>query len=65
MEIAPFLDLGRVQRVNLWENLDLKNWQVNPGTGIRLLAKPYVVGRADFAYGRDGLNAFIGIDYPF
>ena len=65
MEIAPFLDLGRVQRVNLWEHLILKNWQVNPGMGIRLLAKPYVVGRADFAYGRDGLNAFIGIDYPF
>lgn len=65
MEIAPFLDLGRVQRANLWEKLNFNNWQVNPGIGIRLLAKPYVVGRADFAYGRDGLNAFIGLDYPF
>ncbi|HXT67838.1 MAG TPA: BamA/TamA family outer membrane protein [Nitrospiraceae bacterium] len=65
MEIAPFLDLGRVERVNLWQKLDLKDWQVNPGTGFRLMAKPYVVGRADFAYGRDGFNAFIGLDYPF
>ena len=65
MEIAPFVDLGRVQRANLWENLNFKNWQVNPGTGIRLLAKPHIVGRADFAYGRDGFNAFVGLDYPF
>lgn len=65
LEIAPFLDLGRVQRANLWEKLNFNNWQVNPGTGFRLMAKPYVVGRADFAYGRDGFNAFIGLDYPF
>ena len=65
MEIAPFLDLGRVQRTNPWENLNFENWQVNPGTGLRLVAKPYVVGRADFAYGRDGFNAFVGLDYPF
>jgi hypothetical protein len=65
MEIAPFLDLGRVQRSNPWENLNFKNWQFNPGTGIRLLARPYILGRADFAYGRDGFNAFVGVDYPF
>ena len=65
MEIAPFLDLGRVQRTNPWENLNFKNWEINPGTGIRLLARPYVLGRADFAYGRDGFNAFVGVDYPF
>ena len=38
---------------------------MNPGTGFQLMAKPYVVGRADFAYGWDGFNAFIGLDYPF
>jgi outer membrane protein assembly factor BamA len=65
LECAPFIDLGRVQRTNPGEKLNLKHWQVNPGIGVRLLARPYIVGRADFAYGRDGFNTFVGLDYPF
>jgi len=65
LEIAPFVDLGRVERNQPWQKLNLQDWQVNPGAGIRMLARPHIVGRADFAYGRDGFNAFVGLDYPF
>jgi len=66
LEIAPFLDMGRVgqSRVNPL-NLFFKNVEFNPGVGFRLLAKPTVVGRLDLAYGRDGTNVFVGLDYPF
>jgi len=32
---------------------------------LRILARPHVVGRLDVAYGRDGENLFVGLDYPF
>lgn len=66
LEIAPFLDIGRVGQSGVKaEHLFLKNVQFNPGVGLRLLAKPTVVGRLDVAYGRDGSNVFVGLDYPF
>jgi outer membrane protein assembly factor BamA len=65
LECAPFLDIGRVQREKPWDKINLKYWQVNPGVGLRLLVRPHIVGRADFAVGRDGFNAFVGLDYPF
>ena len=66
LEIAPFLDMGRVGQSGVKaEHLFLKNVQFNPGVGIRFLAKPTVVGRFDVAYGRDGSNVFVGLDYPF
>ena len=66
LEIAPFLDMGRVGQSNVKaEHLFLKNVQFNPGMGIRLLAKPNIVGRLDVAYGKDGSNVFVGLDYPF
>jgi outer membrane protein assembly factor BamA len=62
-ELAPFLDMGRV--LNRFRLDDLRTLQYNPGLGIRVLARPYVVGRLDVAYGRDGGNVFVGLDYPF
>ena len=62
-EVAPFIDIGRVG-----SKLDghfFKDFQFNPGVGLRVVAKPHVVGRFDIAYGRDGANAFVGLDYPF
>jgi outer membrane protein assembly factor BamA len=65
-ELAPFLDAGRVGRTNFKATrLCCTNVQLNPGVGIRLLARPYVVGRLDVGYGRDGATAFVGLDYPF
>ncbi|MDE2236795.1 MAG: BamA/TamA family outer membrane protein, partial [Elusimicrobia bacterium] len=64
LELAPFLDVGRVARspnADAW----VKRLQFNPGLGIRLLARPNVASRLDMAYGRDGLGIFVGLDYPF
>jgi outer membrane protein assembly factor BamA len=63
VEIAPFLDIGRV--ASTFDGDWFKQLQYNPGFGIRVMAKPHVVGRIDVAYGRDGSNAFVGLDYPF
>lgn len=63
LEVAPFLDMGRV--MSGFSIRDIQNFQVNPGTGLRILARPNVVGRLDIAYGRDGINLFVGLDYPF
>jgi hypothetical protein len=63
LEVAPFFDIGRVS--SGFSTRDLRNLQVNPGLGFRVLARPYVVGRLDIAYGRDGENFFVGLDYPF
>ncbi|MCX5723883.1 MAG: BamA/TamA family outer membrane protein [Nitrospirae bacterium] len=66
LEVAPFLDMGRVgQSTVKAKNLVGRNLEYNPGVGFRLLVKPTVVGRADVAYGRDGANVFVGLDYPF
>jgi len=63
LEVAPFLDIGRV--MSGFSTRDVKDLQVNPGTGLRILARPNVAGRLDVAYGRDGANVFVGLDYPF
>ena len=66
LEVAPFLDLGRVgQSTVKAQNLLSQNLEYSPGVGFRLLVKPTVVGRADVAYGRDGANVFVGLDHPF
>jgi hypothetical protein len=63
LEVAPFLDIGRVG--SNFETDWLNQIQYNPGLGFRVTAKPHVVGRIDVAYGRDGANTFVGLDYPF
>lgn len=63
LEIAPFLDMGRVTS-NFGTNR-LRRIQYNPGVGFRFLARPNVAARVDVAYGRDGDNVFVGLDYPF
>jgi len=65
LEVAPFVDMGRVSSRPDPYRVPLKNVQVNPGCGLRLLARPNVVGRLDVAYGKDGGNVFVGLDYPF
>jgi outer membrane protein assembly factor BamA len=63
IELAPFLDLGRV--MGRFKASNFQNLQYNPGLGFRVVAKPHVVGRLDVAYGKDGGNLYVGIDYPF
>jgi outer membrane protein assembly factor BamA len=63
LQVSPFVDIGRV--MSGFSVHDLRDFQINPGVGLRLLARPNVVGRLDLAYGRDGANLFVGLDYPF
>ncbi len=64
IEIAPFLDVGRVGRLSS-APATLSDAQFNPGVGIRALARPNIAARLDVADGRDGPNVFVGLDYPF
>ena len=64
LNIAPFLDFGRVGRT-LGSNGVVDNMQFNPGIGFRLLARPNIASRLDVAYGHDGANVYVGLDYPF
>jgi hypothetical protein len=57
LEVAPFLDIRRVS--SGFSTRDIQNLQVNPGIGLRILARPHMVGR------RDGENFFVGLNYPF
>jgi outer membrane protein assembly factor BamA len=61
-QVAPSIDIGRVSS-DFGDRSS--RFQVNPGVGFRVMARPNVVGRLDVAYGRDGSNAFVGLDYPF
>jgi hypothetical protein len=63
IEVAPFVDFGRV----------FSNSGVNPlghvheaaGVGFRGIARPYVVGYVDVGYGTEGAAVFTGLNYPF
>jgi hemolysin activation/secretion protein len=63
LELAPFVELGRV-----FHALDASPFtHLHPvgGLGFRGLATPFVVGYVDVGYGSEGATVFSGIDYPF
>ena len=63
LEIAPFVDLGRVFRqidANPFDHVHYAG-----GIGFRGIAAPYVVGYVDIGYGSEGTAVFSGINYPF
>ncbi|MBI5696510.1 MAG: BamA/TamA family outer membrane protein [Nitrospirae bacterium] len=62
-EVAPFVDMGRVY--SSFRKQPIEGYRINPGVGFRAIVKPNVVGRVDFGYGQEGLNAFVGLDFPF
>ena len=64
LEVAPFVDVGRVGS-RIRSDKSFANIQVDPGVGVRLLARPNIASRLDAAYGRDGFNIYVGLDYPF
>lgn len=62
-ELAPFIDLGAVM-----ERLDRSNrkqFEFNPGIGVRAVVRPNIIGRVDVGVGRDGPAVFVGLGYPF
>lgn len=63
LELAPFLDTGRV-----FHNLDdnpLSRLHLVGGLGFRGIAAPFVVGYVDVGYGSEGVAVFSGVNYPF
>jgi outer membrane protein assembly factor BamA len=63
VELAPFVDIGRVfSRTNtdFFEQLHHVF-----GVGFRGIARPFVVGKVDIGYGREGVAIFTGLNYPF
>ncbi len=62
-EMAPFIDLGSVM-----ESLDkakARDFEFNPGIGLRAVVRPNIVGRIDVGIGREGPAVFVGLGYPF
>ncbi len=63
IEVAPFLDMGKVSAHTTANPFSGLHKVV--GVGFRGIARPSVVGYVDMGYGTEGLAIFTGIDYPF
>jgi hypothetical protein len=63
IEVAPFLDMGKVSSHTGADPLSGLHKVV--GIGVRGIARPSVVGYVDMGYGTEGLAVFTGINYPF
>jgi Omp85 superfamily domain len=63
LQIAPFLDTGRVFSRSSTFPIDALHKVV--GIGFRGVAAPFVVGYVDVGYGSEGAAVFTGIKYPF
>ncbi|MDO8547777.1 MAG: BamA/TamA family outer membrane protein [Nitrospirales bacterium] len=63
LEMAPFLDVGKV--TDTFRYRALSQYEANPGIGFRAIARPNVVARVDVATGNEGRAIFAGLDFPF
>ncbi|HTW38478.1 MAG TPA: BamA/TamA family outer membrane protein [Steroidobacteraceae bacterium] len=63
LELAPFMDLGRV--FNTVGTFPLSQLHKVFGLGFRGIARPFIVGHVDVGYGSEGAAVFTGIAYPF
>ena len=63
LEVAPFVDVGRV--FSDLDDLPLSKLHKVVGVGFRGVARPFVVGYVDVGYGSEGPAVFSGIGYPF
>jgi Omp85 superfamily domain len=63
IEVAPFIDFGRVFSSTSADPLS----HLHPvaGVGFRGIARPFVVGYVDIGYGSEGAAVFTGLNYPF
>jgi len=62
-EASPFVDFGSVMK-NI-SQAQAKDFEFNPGIGLRGVVRPNIVGRIDVGYGSDGPAVFVGLGYPF
>ena len=63
LELAPFLDTGRV--FSSAGTDPLSHLHKVGGIGFRGIASPFVVGYVDVGYGSEGAAVFTGLNYPF
>jgi surface antigen Omp85-like protein len=63
IEVAPFVDFGRVFSRSSTDPLEHLHPVV--GVGFRGIARPFVVGYVDIGYGSEGAAVFTGLNYPF
>jgi outer membrane protein assembly factor BamA len=63
VELAPFVDLGRV--FSRTSTLPFEQLHHVFGVGFRGIAPPFVVGKVDVGYGSEGVAVFTGLNYPF
>jgi outer membrane protein assembly factor BamA len=63
LELAPFLDIGRVGHSIGYDPFE--DLHTVGGIGFRGIALPFVVGYVDVGYGGEGVAVFSGINYPF
>jgi surface antigen Omp85-like protein len=63
LELAPFIDLGKVFARNSED--PLIHLHTGGGIGIRAVASPFIVGYLDVGFGSEGPAVFTGINYPF
>jgi len=62
-EIAPFFDVGAV--MESLAKMRTKDFEFNPGIGVRAVVRPNIVGRVDVGVGSEGPAVFVGLSYPF
>lgn len=62
-EVAPFIDLGSV--MSSIDKARGKDFEFNPGLGLRAAVRPNILGRIDVGFGKDGPAVFVGLGYPF
>ncbi|MBP1686548.1 MAG: surface antigen [Deltaproteobacteria bacterium] len=63
LELAPFVDLGKV--FNTSREFPLEDLHPVGGLGFRAVVSPQVVGYVDFGTSGGSPSVFTGIDYPF
>jgi hypothetical protein len=63
IEIAPFIDVGRV--FSQASSFPIDHVHQVYGVGFRGIARPFVVGYVDVGIGSDGAAVFTGLNYPF
>jgi hypothetical protein len=63
LEVSPFIDIGTVApSLSKISTGDLK---YGPGLALRIVLRPQIVGTAEFAFGSEGMNTIVKINYPF
>ncbi len=63
LELAPFIDAGRV--FHRLDDNPLRSLHLVEGIGVRAVASPFIVGYVDIGHGSDGTAIFSSLDYPF